>query len=132
MFNDLRGMIDRDDWGSLMTIYGFGAAATFGVLALMYRYALKKKNELDLNEIEVFDTHTKIGTNVWMGSVPLLSALISLIFYDSAWAGALAGPIYFLYTPIMFIYGHRVDKRRKKLLASLNVNKVEEQSVLQE
>jgi len=132
MFHDLQGMINRNDWGSLMTIYGFGAAATFMVLALMYRHALKKKDELELNEIEVFDTRTKIGTNVLMGLVPLLSAMVSLFFYNSGWAGALAGPIYFLYTPIMFIYGYRVDKRRKKLLASLIENKVAQQPVLQE
>jgi uncharacterized membrane protein len=122
MFKDLRGMIRAEDWGSLMTIYGIGAAATFLVLALMYRHALKKKEELELNEIEVFDTRTKVQTNLLLASVPFLSAMISLSFNGSGWAGALAGPAYFLYTPVMFIFGRRVDKKRKKLLEKLAVN----------
>src|SRR5690606_21142306 len=67
----------------LMVIYGLGAASIFIVLALMYRYALKKADELDLNEIERFDTRTSIRTNLLMASVPILSAIFALIFGET-------------------------------------------------
>lgn len=120
MFNELKGMIRAKDWGSLMMIYGFGAAATFLILALMYRHALKKKDELELNEIELFDTRTKITTNLCLASVPLLSAGVAAFLYGTPWAGAIAGPLYFLYMPVMFTFGYRVDKKRRKLLEKLS------------
>lgn len=119
MFEDLKGMIRAHDWGTLMAIYGLGAAAIFLVLALMYRHALRRRVELELNEIEVFDTKAKIRMNVAQASVPLLSATVAIILRDSPWAGAIAGPLYFLYFPVMFTLGHRVDKRRRRLLAKL-------------
>jgi hypothetical protein len=118
-YNDLSTMIRGQDWGSLMMIYGFGAAAIFLVLAMMYRYALKRSEELELNEIEVFDTRVRIRTNVLLATVPLLSALTAAYFAGTPWAGAIAGPMYFLYTPLMFIHGYRYDKKRRKLLATL-------------
>ncbi len=119
MFNDLAGMIDGQNWATLMTIYGLGAAAVFMILALMYRHALTKRVELELNEIEIFDTRTKITTNLLLASVPLLSASVAIILRGSPWAAAIAGPLYFLYTPLMFIYGYRSDKKRTKLVARL-------------
>lgn len=119
MFNDMRGMIMNDDWGALMVIYGVGAACGFSVLALMYRYALKKREELELNEIEIFDTRSKIVSNLLLALIPMLSATAALIFYDKPWAAAIAGPLYFLYTPVMFTFGYRYDKKRTKLLKKL-------------
>jgi uncharacterized membrane protein len=127
IFNEMQGMIKARDWGALMMIYGygFGAASTFLVLALMYRHALKMKSELELTEIEVFDTRTKIITNLCLASVPLLSATMAVILYGSPWAGAIAGPLYFLYMPVMFIHGYRVDKKRAKLLDKLSATPAE-------
>jgi uncharacterized membrane protein len=119
MFNDLVGMIKARDFGSLMIIYGLGAASSFIVLALMYRHALKMRVELELNEIEVFDTRTKIQANLLLASVPVLSAIVAMFLINSRWAAAVAGPLYFLYTPIMFIWGYRSDKKRTKLLKKL-------------
>jgi uncharacterized membrane protein len=119
MFNDLSGMIQAGDFGALMIIYGLGAASSFIVLALMYRHALKMRVELELNEIEVFDTRAKIQANLLLASVPILSALVAMFLINSPWAPAIAGPLYFIYTPIMFIWGHRTDKKRAKLLKKL-------------
>jgi hypothetical protein len=100
----------------LMVIYGLGAASIFIVLALMYRYALKKADELDLNEIERFDTRTSIRTNLLMASVPILSAIFALIFGETRLGQMTSGFVYFLYTPLMFTHGAMVNAARKKLL----------------
>jgi hypothetical protein len=84
----------------------------------MYRYALKNALELELTELEKFDTRTKIGTNLLMGLVPLVSVLFAIIFRGHWLAGMIAGFTYFLYTPVMMIHGRKVDKQRKKLIAA--------------
>ncbi len=109
-------MISGKDVGDLMIIYGLGAAGIFFVLMLMYRYALTKADELELNEIEKFDTKVKVKSNLLMGIIPLISVLIAIIFRGNWLAGPLGGAAYFLYPPVMIIHGMRVDNKRKKLL----------------
>ena len=111
-------MISGGDIADLMIIYGIGAASVFFVLRKMYKYALSNADSLELNEIEIFDTQTKITTNALMGVVPLISVIIAFIFRGHWMAGMFAGFTYFLYTPIMMIHGHRVDKKRKELIES--------------
>lgn len=108
-------MGDGAQW-ELMAIYGLGGASIFLVLAVMYRYAWSKRDELGLNAIEEFDTRVSIRTNMLMASVPLLSVLLAVIFRDSSAGRSLSGFVYFLYSPIMFIHGARSAKARKKLL----------------
>jgi len=118
--NELGGMIRANDVADLMIIYGSGAFSVFFVLMLMYRYAYNNADKLELNEIEKFDTHTKVITNLLMAVVPLFSVLIAVILHQYIYAGMYAGFTYILYTPIMYMYGIRTDRKRKELLASLN------------
>lgn len=110
------GTIDPSDMPVLMVIYGLGAAGIFLTLALMYRYAYKKSAELDLNEIEIFDTKVSIYSNVLLGSVPLFSIALALIIPHPAVASAASGFCYFLYWPVMWFYGKRMGSKRKLLL----------------
>ncbi len=119
ILNEMSGMIRAEDMGQLMIIYGFGATCVFLVLMQMYRYALKKADELDLSELERFDTRTSIRTNLFMALVPFVSVILAFLLRHSWLAGPVAGFVYFLYTPIMFIHGTRSDKKRKQLLATL-------------
>jgi hypothetical protein len=117
---DLVQMINARDMADLMIIYGVGAGTVFLILMLMYRYALSKKDELELNEIETFDTRVAIRTNLLLGSVPLLSAAVALLLHQHILAGLFSGITYFLYFPVMLLHGNRVDKQRSKLLAQPN------------
>jgi uncharacterized membrane protein len=116
LLDELTGTISNKDMGDLMIVYGLGAASVFFVLMWMYRYALSVADELELNEIERFDTRTKITSNLLMGLVPMFSVVLALIFRGSWLAGVVSGVAYFLYTPVMLIYGNIVEKKRKKLL----------------
>lgn len=120
ILTEVKGMINGEDMGQLMIIYGVGAVSVFMVLMLMYRYALQKAEELELNEIEIFDTKISMRTNLLMASVPAISVILALIFINSWLAGPISGFAYFLYTPIMFWHGRNVDRKRKKLLQSLS------------
>jgi uncharacterized membrane protein len=116
---EMFGMIKGTDMADLMIIYGLGAFSVFGVLVLMYRYAYKQADALDLNEIERFDTKSKITTNKLMALIPLISVCIAIIFHGHWVGGMLAGFSYFLYTPVMMIFGKRTTKAREALVASL-------------
>ena len=78
LLQDLKGMMKGGNMSVLMIIYGVGAASVFFVLVLMYRYALSKAVELELNELEIFDTKTSIRTNFLLGAIPLFSVVIVL------------------------------------------------------
>jgi hypothetical protein len=119
LLKEMLGMIRGQDMAELMIIYGMGAFAVFIVLMLMYRYAYRQADELELNELERFDTLTKIKTNRLMAIVPLISVVIAIIFHSHWLGGMLAGFAYFLYTPIMIVFGKRTDKARQALVASM-------------
>ncbi len=119
IIHELRGMIQGEDVGELMIIYGLGAASVFFVLRIMYSYAHSLADQLELTPIERFDTRTKIKTNTIMGLVPLISVLMAVLFYGHWYAGMLAGGVYFLYTPIMIGYGRWIDKKRMALLSEI-------------
>jgi len=116
LLGSLNGIIATEDVGDLMIIYGIGAASVFFTLMLMYRYALKLAVELELNELEKFDTRVKIRTNLLMGAVPVLSVILAFIFYGSWLAGIIPGFTYFLYTPIMMIHRRYVDRNRRNFI----------------
>jgi hypothetical protein len=114
---DLSSMVRVGDVRELMIIYGLGAASIFFILMFMYRYALLNRHLLDLNRIEEFDTRHRMYTNLIMGIIPLFSACCAFIMGDNQTAGMISGFIYFLYTPVMFIYNYKVSKTRKQILA---------------
>ena len=113
---EIKNLITADEMTQLMVIYGLGAASLFLVLMLMYRYALKRKNELALNEIEIFDTKASVYANLLMASIPLLSVLLVLFIPDPIVGSAVSGFSYCLYWPIMTLFGKRSAKHREKLL----------------
>ena len=116
---EMLGMIRGEDMADLMIIYGLGAFAVFIILMLMYRYAYRHAAELELNDLERFDTLTKIKMNRLMAIIPLISVVIAIIFHSYWLVGMVAGFVYFLYTPVMFVFGRRRDKARRALLASM-------------
>lgn len=119
LLKEMTGMISGRDVADLMIIYGLGATGIFFVLRLMYSYAYSCSEQLELNEIEKFDTKTKIWTNTLLGIVPLLSVVIAFVFRGHWVAGMISGFTYFLYTPIMILYGKWIDKKRVTLISQL-------------
>ncbi|NOT75277.1 MAG: DUF1211 domain-containing protein [Cyclobacteriaceae bacterium] len=124
--SEFDGIMKSEDIGDLMIIYGIGAASISLVLMMMYRYALKKSDELELNEIERFDTKVSARSNFLMAIIPLVSVVVAFIFRGTWLAGFLGGMTYFLYTPVMSIHGRSTDKKRKKLLLAHATPSIEE------
>ena len=107
--------IQGGDMKFLMIVYGLGAALIFITIALLYKHALSKKEDLDLDPYEVFQTKTSIGVNFLMSVIPTVSFLIAWIGPDTAWIGAISGFIYMLYPIVMPLYGRYLRKKEKQL-----------------
>jgi uncharacterized membrane protein len=107
---------DGRNMPELMMIYGTGVAGIFIVLMFMYRYALKNKEELGLNEIEIFETRTSIYGNLLMASIPLLSVLLSVVIRHPVIAGIIGGITYLLYWPVMSVFSRITTKKRKSFM----------------
>ena len=101
---------------TLMGIYGLGYAAVFLVFVLLYRNALKKSAELDLNAIEVFDTRTSMVEAGFSSGVGMLCAVTAKLLPTrmAGWSGFL----FFLLPVGMTIIGHRRGEARRKIEAT--------------
>jgi len=100
-----------EDTGTLMSLYGFGAASIFLVLALLNTIALKRKELLELSKEEVIHTRNTIRVNLICGGIPLLSALIAAFELGGRATFAIAGFSYMLYAVLMPIASIRGNKQ---------------------
>ena len=98
----------------LMIIYGLGAALIFFMLVLMYRYALKNRENLGLSKIEVFEATSSLQSHILMGSVPVLSVLVALIFGHTLAGSIVSGFIYLLYWPLFPIWGRLRSRKMRR------------------
>jgi uncharacterized membrane protein len=60
----------------LFTIYGIGVTAVFWILAALYRHAWKRRDDLELNDVERIDTQESIYDNFFMGAFGVISIAI--------------------------------------------------------
>jgi hypothetical protein len=106
-------MVEITQTSKLMIIYGVGYVAVFSIFVLLYWHAYRKRAELDLNELERFDTRNEMqesGINVVIGSISLALASIG----GPRYAG-MSGWSYMLLGPALGIHGFMMGARRSKL-----------------
>ena len=97
----------------LMLIFGAGYVAVFGVFVLLYWHAYRKRAELDLNELEVFDTRVDVqesALNVAIGTISMAVAAVG-----GANFGGVAGFIYMLCPVVLPIHGTIMGRQRRRL-----------------
>ncbi|MEM9051156.1 MAG: TMEM175 family protein [Bacteroidota bacterium] len=102
------------EWKDIMIRFGLGLFLIYGLLALMHVHALRKKEELELNELEEFETGTTIRSYIVLMAIAFSSILVVVIFggYGASYAGAIYGTI-----PLFLIL---LKKRRKKKFKRLS------------
>lgn len=113
-------IVSYEDSRFLMIIYGLGAGLIFFTFAMMYRHALRQKIALELDEYEVFQSVSGLRVNLLMTSIPILSALIAFSGIFGAWNFLLSGMTYMLYPPVMILNGKMRERKRIKLVQTLN------------
>ncbi len=102
-----------NEWESIMIRFGLGFFCIYLILCLMHVNALKKREYLELNEIEEFETKTSITSYLILAMVAVVSMLIVILF--GGVASPIAGSVYALIPLLLGIYKKRRNKAFKKL-----------------
>jgi len=109
---------NADQVATLMLVFSIGYVAVFGLFVLLYGHALRRRAQLDLNELEIFDTRTDIREallNVGIG-------LVSIGFAVFTRNASLSGMTYMLCPVVMTTHGMMTGRRRRKVEASLGIH----------
>ena len=114
-------MVESDTQVStLMIIFGIGYIAVFGVFVLLYWHAYRRRAQLDLNELEVFDTRTDIRESLLNVAIAAVSITIAVL--GGGRRAGLSGMTYMLTPVVMTVHGTLNGKRRRKLEAKLGLD----------
>ncbi|HYC87883.1 MAG TPA: TMEM175 family protein [Thermoanaerobaculia bacterium] len=118
-FSLLTGQIPWSNVGSdtLMVIYGLGFAGIFVLFLAMYWRAWSLREELELNELERWDTHTNMILYAFYIVLGLFSAALAAT--GNGPLVRLSGIAYFLIGPISAAIGFWRGSGRQKLQTSL-------------
>jgi uncharacterized membrane protein len=93
----------------LMVIYGLGFAGIFALYVAMHWHAWRQREELELNELERWDTHTSMIMYGSYAAIGVLSAVVGWRY------GGWGGPVYWLIGPVSWQIGARRGAGRRKL-----------------
>ena len=115
---DFKGL----DMPALMLIYGAAFFAIFSIIVLLHFHALRQREMLELNDLEVFETHDAIQAYGICVGAAVLSMVIALMGWgsDSPWYAMLSGMTYALIGPAQGVLGYFRAKKKKALKASLS------------
>ena len=111
---NIESMLESEtQMGTLMLIFGVGYLAIFVVFVLLHIHAYRRKEELELNKLERFDTISSIQESGLNCLIALIS--ISLVWFGGYHLSGLAGLTYMLTGVVMGIHGFIMGSRRKRL-----------------
>lgn len=114
---NIEAMVESGDLARLMIIFGIGYVAIFAVFILLYWHAFRRRERLELNELEIFDTRNSIREAGLNCSIGLLSIGVAVFGGDRY--SPLAGPVYMLLALVMTVNGTLMGRRRRSLEAHL-------------
>lgn len=117
-------VITVNDVPQLMIIYGVGFIVIYILFLFMYAHALRKKEELELTILEIFDTKTSIYANVLLIIIGFISVAVAMILPKNS--AGLSGFVYTLIGPAFSIF-YSYRGRIKKKISILIINKKEKE-----
>jgi uncharacterized membrane protein len=97
----------------IFAIYGAGYVVLFGMFALLYLQAYRKRDELNLSPLEVFDARASLGAHLVSASVGMIATAIAL--FAPMPYGVFSGFAYFLMGPTQWAFGVSSSRRRKAI-----------------
>ena len=98
-------------------IYGAGFVVLFSMFGMLYLQAYRKRHELQLTRLEVFDVRASGYAHLVSAGVGLLASLIALVAPPPV--SLFSGFTYFLMGPAHWFYGVYSGQRRRALMARL-------------
>ncbi|HEX8451545.1 MAG TPA: TMEM175 family protein [Longimicrobium sp.] len=99
----------------LMVVYSTGYVAVFVIFALLHLHALRKREMLELDELELHDTRDNIRECILNSSIGIASIAVAAI--GGRRYAVAAGLVYWLVGPAMAINGTIAGKRRQRIMA---------------
>ena len=114
---DLTLQITPPQLARIFAIYGLGFVVLFGMFGLLYRHAYRRREELQLTPLEVFDVREAAGAHLVSMGVGLAATVIALIAPTPL--AVMSGFTYFFKGPAHWAYGVRSGRRRRALEARL-------------
>ena len=112
-FHSYFGMSTVEDLRSMFIIFGTAYVALSGMIALLYRHALRLREQLSLSELEVFDS--KSVQMVWLYNVGIGFVSIMLAVVLPGYLVPIAGMWYGSLGIVMPWHAMRRDKQRQTL-----------------
>jgi uncharacterized membrane protein len=97
----------------IFAIYGAGFFVLFLMFALLYLQAYRKRRELVLDPLEVFDTRIALGGHLVSAGVGLVAIAIAL--FAPMPLPMFSGFTYFLMGPSHWVFGVSAGRRRKAI-----------------
>ena len=120
---DAAGRTREGGDSALMVIYHSGFIALFGIFALLYRHALKQKDTLALDEVELFEARNGQRVALISVTIGIIGSLVMWILPEHL--AGLSGATYMLMGPAHGINGARYGRARAKLIAARDARNVE-------
>jgi uncharacterized membrane protein len=100
--------------GTLMLIYSTGLFIIFTLYFLLYHHAYSKKEQLELNQVEIILTKSSMLSMIIYASVCLFSIILAVILPPHLIG--FSGMAYFLFGPLQAFNGRRSAKKVKELI----------------
>jgi hypothetical protein len=109
--HDAPTLSGHDEVELMYLVYGLGFAGVWGLYALLYFHALRRRDELGLDAAELILTRDSLGACLVYVGVCLLSVLLALVSSNDL----LPGFIYFLIGPLQAANGWWFGRKLKAL-----------------
>lgn len=110
-------VLTQAQWPLLMVVFSAGYVAVFLLFALMYLNAYRLRDELELSELERFDTRDNVRESLLNAAIGAVSVLLAA--FGGAWGPLGAGMVYWAVGPVLFFHGHLSGRERKRLQSRL-------------
>lgn len=110
---EIRLSVTPPQLARIFAIYGAGFVVLFGMFALLYLQAYRKRRELGLSALEVFDTRTALGAHLVSVAIGLIATGVAL--FAPMPIPLFSGFTYFLMGPGHWLFGVSAGRRRKSL-----------------
>jgi hypothetical protein len=108
-------MIELHQIPALMEIFSAGFLAVSCIFLLLIYRALRRRTELDLNPLEILETHASIGVNAINAATAVVS--LGIAFFGGDRFGGWAGMIYPVLLCPSFTIFYSIMGRRKRMLS---------------
>ena len=115
---NVEAMIEGNQIGTLMLIFGIGYLAVFSVFVLLYWHAYRKREALELNVLERFDTRNSIQESALNCGVAVFS--ICIVLFAGPKYADLSGMAYILTGVAMGANGTIMGRRRRRMEKDYN------------